>query len=249
MQLLIDAGNTRLKWCWYDGDELPLEMESCAYDDLEEQGVDLFRSSGPDVTGVLICNVAGVELADRLNRGFKAWGLVPVYLNSQKACAGVQNAYEQPENLGVDRWMSVLGAWKMRQDACCIVDCGTAVTIDVMTDSGRHLGGIIVPGMEMMQESLIEETAGISGDKVPSEMQSADSMLARDTEGAIIMGSLYALVALIERVRAEVEQEMGYELPLILTGGDTDMIQPLLSCESLVEPMLVFHGMIAAMEA
>jgi type III pantothenate kinase len=247
MKLLIDAGNTRLKWCWYDGEDLPLDFQSAEYEDLDEQGADLFKGSGPDTDDVLVCNVAGEDTEQTLIECFSDWDLQPVFFTSKAQGCGIRNAYVDPQRLGVDRWMAMIGAWSLKQEAACIVDCGTAVTIDVLDDQGLHLGGMIIPGMELMQDSLTNEDTGILSD-VQTEHGDRPGLLARDTGDAIVAGTLYALVALIERVRQDIERELDIDLPLYLSGGDVDLIKPLLSCESHYEPMLIFQGMIAADE-
>ena len=247
MKLLIDAGNSRIKWCWYDGEDLPLDYESAEYEDLEEQGADLFKGSGPDTDDVLVCNVAGDDIRQLLNDSFSEWNLTPRFFTSKASGCGVTNAYSSPEKLGVDRWMSLLGAWTISNDAACIVDCGTAVTIDVLNDKGQHLGGLIVPGLELMQDSLVSQANGIPEDE-EFEPPDSPSLLARDTSSAVAAGSLYALVALVERVRQDIEKELGISLPLYLSGGDVDLIQPLLGCETTHEPMIVFQGMLTADE-
>lgn len=247
MKLLIDAGNTRLKWCWYDGVDLPLEFCSAEYEELEELGADLFKGSGPDTDEVLVCNVSGLATEQELSQYFSAWDLTPRIFTSKAQACGVTNAYSKPEQLGVDRWMSMIGAWSLKQEAACIVDCGTAVTIDVLDDQGRHMGGMIVPGIELMRDSLTNQTDGILLDGEPAQDDNM-TLLARDTGNAVEAGTLYALVALIDRVRLDVEKELGVDLPLYLSGGDVDLIEPLLSCESNYEPMLIFHGMIMADE-
>jgi len=247
MKLLIDAGNTRIKWCWYDGEDLPLDFYSAEYDDLEEQGADLFKGSGPDTDRVLVCSVAGAGTEKILTQCFSDWDITPRYFASKAQACGVSNAYNSPEKLGVDRWMSLIGAWSINQDAACIVDCGTAVTIDVLDDKGQHLGGMIIPGMELMQDSLTNQTDGILLDE-NIEQDENQTLLARDTGNAVMAGTLYALVALIDRVRQDIEKELDVDLPLYLSGGDVDLIEPLLSCESSYEPMLIFQGMITADE-
>jgi len=247
MKLLIDAGNTRLKWCWYDGEDLPLEFHSTEYEELEEQGADLFKGSGPDTDDILVCSVAGADTEQMLIDSFADWDLQPRFFTSKAQGCGVTNAYNKPEQLGADRWMALIGAWSVKQEAACIVDCGTAVTIDVLNDQGQHLGGMIVPGMELMQDSLTNQTDGILLDD-DSEQIAQPSLLARDTGNAVAAGALYALVALIDRVRLDIEKELNMDLPLYLSGGDVDLIEPLLSCESSYEPMLIFQGMIAADE-
>lgn len=247
MKLLIDAGNTRIKWCWYDGEDLPLDYESAEYEDLEEQGAVLFEGPGPDTDDILICNVAGDDTEAQFNSIFDEWSIKPRYFLTQTSCCGVTNAYQQPDKLGVDRWMALIGAWTNHQQAACIVDCGTAVTIDVINENGQHLGGMIVPGMELMQESLVDQTSGIFVEEA-TEMPAHTTLLAQDTVSAIAAGSLYALVALIERVRQDIEKELDVDLPLYISGGDADLIEPLLGCESNYEPMLIFQGMLAADE-
>lgn len=247
MKLLIDAGNTRIKWCWYDGEDLPLDYQSAEYEDLEEHGADLFKGSGPDTDDILVCNVAGDDVRQAIIDCFTDWELTPRFFASKPAACGVTNAYTHPEQLGVDRWMSLLGAWTIRQEAACVVDCGTAVTIDVLDDQGQHLGGMIIPGMEMMQDSLINQTDGILAAE-DIEQDESPSLLARDTGSAVAAGTLYALVALIERVRQDIEKELDVDLPLYLSGGDVDLVEPLLGCERSYEPMIVFQGMITADE-
>ncbi len=242
MKLLIDAGNTRVKWCWYDGEDFPLEYESAEYEDLESDGANLFQIDGPDADHILICNVGGEELAESFCQMFTDWQLTPKFLRSTRQCGDVQNAYKSPEQLGVDRWMALLGAWTLQQDAVCIVDCGTAVTIDVLNDEGQHLGGMIVPGIELMQDALRDKTNDINMDR----NDSGTGLLAADTGNAIEAGTLYALVALIDRVRQDIATELDIDLPLIISGGDADLVQSLLSCESTYEPMLIFQGMLAA---
>jgi len=98
-----------------------------------------------------------------------------------------------------------------------------------------------------MQDSLTNQTDGILIDE-DMEASSQPSLLARDTGNAVAAGTLYALVAFIDRVRMDIEKELGLDLPLYLSGGDVDLIEPLLSCESSYEPMLIFQGMITADE-
>ncbi|TNF91464.1 MAG: type III pantothenate kinase [Gammaproteobacteria bacterium] len=243
INLLIDAGNTRLKWCWYDGTDIPLQSESCEYEDFEAEGAGVFADEGHDVERIVICSVAGSELNDELIMAFDSWPAEPEFLVSEEARNGVQNAYHESLQLGVDRWMNLLGAVSLVKDAVCIVDCGSAVTIDVVDDDGQHLGGMIIPGLEMMREVLLDQTAEVEIDAEPEPV-----LLARDTASAVNAGTLYAVVALIDRVRQDISSEMDTELPMILTGGDAYQVQPLLGGEVRIESMLIFHGMITALE-
>jgi len=244
VKLLIDAGNTRLKWCWVDGDDIPLEPDACEYEVFESDGVDVFITDGQEADEVLVCNVAGQDFEQELTTAFAYWDIRPRFVRSQVRQGEVINAYENPQDLGVDRWMALLGAWMQNKDAACIVDCGSAVTIDVLDDSGRHLGGLIVPGLEMMQNALLDGTSLTLDGK--SQSRKSTSLLASDTVSAIEAGSIYAVVALIDRIRQDSEEALGRELPLLISGGDVDLIQPLLDGECSYEPLLIFHGMMVA---
>jgi len=244
VKLLIDAGNTRLKWCWVDTDELPLDFSACEYEAFDIDGADVFFADGQDADEVLVSNVAGQGFEQELSAAFSRKDLTPRFVRSEAQHGDVINAYGNPQDLGADRWMALLGAWMQNKDAACIVDCGSAGTIDVLDDRGQHLGGLIVPGLEMMQDALLDGTSLSLDEKKQSGQEL--SLLASDTVSAIEAGALYAAVALIDRVRQDIEKELGRELPLIINGGDIDLIQPLLSGECSYEPMLIFHGMIVA---
>lgn len=243
---MIDAGNTHLKWCWYDGKNLPPRFYSATYGELERQGVNLFKNRGVDAENVLICNVAGKGVEQTLISGFTHWSLEPRFFTSKAQGCGVTNAYIEPEQLGADRWMALIGVWSLKQTAACIVDCGTAVTIDALNDQGQHMGGMIVPGLALMQDSLSKQTSGISPDGDIEQDGRLSSPLACNTSSAIAAGTRYALVALIDRVRADVKEELGLNLPLYLSGGSANLIRPLLSCKNHYAPMLIFQGMIIA---
>ncbi len=247
MLLLIDAGNTRLKWCWFDGEDLPLEYDSAEYDELDDQGADLFKTPGQDVEQIVICSVAGDETRNQFIDVFANWQIKPQFLSSSAESQQVKNAYLEPEQLGVDRWMAIIGAWAQEKDAVCVVDCGTAVTIDVLDDRGQHMGGMIIPGLELMHDALVDETGQIETDQTVTETSSG--LLARDTTSAIAAGSLYALIALIERVVSDLSDELENQPALIITGGDAKTVLPLLSYEARYEPMLIFQGMLAAIES
>lgn len=250
MMLLIDAGNTRLKWCWFDGEDVPLDYESAEYDDLDAEGASLFKTPGADVERIIICSVAGEDTAGQIQEVFADWKIEPEFLASKPRSGDLTNAYANPGQLGVDRWMAMLGAWEQEKDALCIVDCGTAVTIDVVNDQGSHLGGMIIPGLELMHDALVDGTGQIETGQVETDDQAVSEagLLARDTGSAVAAGTLYALVALIERVVSDLAQELPVEPVLILTGGDAESVQPLLSYPARYEPMLIFMGMLIAAE-
>jgi type III pantothenate kinase len=241
MILLLDIGNSFIKWCWLDDGRLcdageVLHAEAALASVLDEAWQDL-----PQPEAVWVSNVAGNELAGALEQWLQqTWGLLPEYATSNASRDEVRNAYNEPGRLGVDRWLALLAAYEISKQAVCIIDCGTAITVDVMASSGQHLGGLIVPGLGMMRDGLY---AGAHGVEDAVTAPPAGGLLACDTAGAVEGGTLYAVVAFIDRVCADMERELDEPMTCLLTGGDAPDILPLLNVEIEHEPLLVLQGL------
>jgi type III pantothenate kinase len=244
MILLLDIGNTFLKWVVLDGDAFIDEGEILHADEdkLGEVFADAWQGLQTPLT-VYACNVAGDDFAEQLDDWLQAqWQLKASYLLSEAESHGVHNAYKQPATLGVDRWMAMLAAWDRQHSAVCVIDCGMALTVDAIDSKGYHLGGLIAPGLGMMRDCLLDGTEGIDfNEEYPVE--TPESLLAHDTRGAVEVGGLYAVLAFIERVSNELERELGEGMQCIITGGDADDIVPLLGRDVLHRPQLVLEGM------
>ncbi|OGT21933.1 MAG: hypothetical protein A2V90_05485 [Gammaproteobacteria bacterium RBG_16_57_12] len=145
-----------------------------------------------------------------------------------------------PDRLGADRWAALIAVRQRIEVAACIVDCGTAITIDVLSGQGEHLGGLIVPGIQMMRNSLASGTKGVRSSE---NAMSKVSLLARDTGAAVFGGTLYAAVAVIDRVISDVSEAMNMELTCVLTGGNAPEVKPLLAHACIYEPDLVLQGL------
>lgn len=186
---------------------------------------------------VYIANVTGSELLQMLLGWFEAhWSITPVILQSQRQAHGVTNAYRQVEDLGVDRWLGMVGARSMSRLPVCVVDCGSAVTIDVMDASGKHQGGLVIPGYEMMLSSLHRGTAIPAIEKLGMSF----GLLGKSTSECIQSGSANTIAALADRV-----MQSGSRLQrLFITGGNAAMISPLLEHPALLVPDLVFRGIV-----
>src|SRR5690348_442947 len=153
MKLLLDIGNTRIKAALQSGEVL-MQHHALAHAGLssEELQAQLLQRYGA-VDSVLIANVAGAEMADRITRAVrKLWQIEPVVAVSAAVHGEIRNAYAQPEKLGVDRWLCLLAAHAMplNSQVDLIVSVGTAMTLDVLAADGQHRGGLIVPGPELM---------------------------------------------------------------------------------------------------
>jgi type III pantothenate kinase len=156
---------------------------------------------------------------------------------------GVTNGYRQPRRMGVDRWVAMVGAWGECRAACLVVDAGTAVTLDALDADGRHLGGQIIAGVEMMMRALTASTSDIPPVK-PASGKSKDGigMFAASTAEAVREGARNAVAGAIERAFRTLQSE-AYEPVLVLTGGDASRILSALGETPLHRPHLVLQGL------
>lgn len=238
MILLVDVGNSRLKWACAEGTRLvETGVAEHAGEGLAGCLEELAKVKKP--RRVVVSNVAG-EASGAVLTGWTLgrWGLTPELVVARETLCGVRNAYTEPGRLGPDRWAALIGAWSRYRGAACVVDCGTAVTIDVLDGEGTHLGGLILPGIEMMRAALVAGTRGV---RPVGEAEVA--LLARNTAGAVIGGTLYALVAAVDRIAEDVAAETGESPALVITGGDAKVLLPLLAGPWTHQPELVLQGL------
>ncbi|HLQ13203.1 MAG TPA: type III pantothenate kinase [Steroidobacteraceae bacterium] len=220
-QLLIDAGNTRLKWATLRGGRLG-RREVREWNSRTLVRV-ARRAFAGRVARVLVCSVAGTALERALRQAARATGApAPQFIRSTRRAAGVRNGYAEPWRLGADRWVALLGARaRYPGRALCIVDVGTALTIDLLDSAGQHRGGLITPGPALMVESLLRHTAGIrrrAGGRFGAAARSA-ATFGRSTRAGLLSGSALACAALIERSLREARVELGGRPRLLLAGG------------------------------
>ena len=246
MILLIDAGNSRIKWgCLVGGMLQPGEAIAHHGEVTDIQVLSLAWVPLPRPERIIAVNVLGSDFGEALEAWVEeTWGLAIEFVTAQANACGVVNAYHEPARLGADRWASLIAAHRLCDGTACVIDCGTALTIDVLAQDGEHLGGLIVPGLSLMRHALIERTAGIrpvAG--LDPDPDTGVSLLARDTAGGVMGGTLYALVAAIDRIAEDIRATMATEVECLLTGGDAGMVRTLLTGVYRYEPDLVLKGL------
>ena len=237
--LLLDIGNTNLKWAWLLDGEMGSVTTIC------HKGKDIAALAAEQWTTsdipneIFISCVAGQAIEAGLSDWSKQnWDVEPIFVKSVAEACGVVNSYSEPGRLGVDRWLSMIALNASQPGPSCIVDCGTAVTIDAIGLDGQHLGGLILPGFGMMLQSLTDNTSLTFENAVQS-----DGLLATDTETAVAAGGVIAVAALAEQVQQQVAAEYGVAVKLVLTGGDAEILHQALRVSSQIEPDLVLHGL------
>lgn len=231
MMLLLDAGNTRIKLAWVSGDVWSSvdELPSRQADELPQYFAGL-----PDIQEVWVCNVAGDELARHIRAACDARGWKPRFITSRSVQCGVSNGYTQPEQLGCDRWAALLAAWHLVRGACLVVNCGTATTIDALSGLGEFVGGLILPGVELMQRSLSEATAQLG------MAQGGYQPFPRDTAAAIFSGAIQASCGAIARQHVLLGDAAA---PVLLSGGAAGLLQPHLKLPLRATDNLVLQGL------
>lgn len=195
---------------------------------------------------VVVANVAGLDFGKTLAAWVKqAWDIETEFVIPQRIACGIHNAYLDPEKLGVDRWAGMIAAHRNVKGPVCVISCGTAITLDVLTASGEHQGGLIVPGLTLMRRALLENTQDIlnkMGDAM-SDASGETAILARDTQGSVNGGTLYTVISVIDRVTTDLAAELGKGMTRIITGGDAPALLPLLAGAYRHEPLLVLQGL------
>ena len=163
MILVIDVGNTRLKWAWLTSTGLSDQQAIVHREAKPGLWTAALFESGQKPTRMLVSNVAGPAMAKTLTQLAKKLFHVNVeFVTAAQEFHGLTNGYLDPTLLGADRWLALIGAWTLARSALCVVDAGTAVKVDSVDANGQHLGGLIAPGIHMMREVLMNKTSDIA---------------------------------------------------------------------------------------
>lgn len=241
MILLLDMGNSALKWATLEEGTLSPMARSTWGDSDNIESLESLWSELALPEHVLVSSVAGDERAAAITAWVRdAWRLETEFVQATGEGFGVINAYIEPRRLGVDRWCALVAVKGRFHGAVCVVDCGTAITIDVLSGEGRHLGGVIIPGLGLMRRSLVEHTSiNLQEDGHPGGI----ALLARDTRDAIMGGTLYSAIAAIDRIIQDITKELGSTPTCVITGGDAQGLLPLLAADYHHIPDLVLQGL------
>ena len=241
--LLLDVGNTRLKWGVLDGGQIH-RTGHIAMTRIREEGLGVLTSRLPHgVDAVQVSNVAGATFATRLSGviGMHC-GCEVHFAKAEREACGVRSGYRHPRRLGVDRWVAMIGAWAELQSACVVVDAGTAVTIDAIDDEGRHLGGQIFPGVRLMFAALNASTSDIPVVAGRMAVATGLDMFGDTTSKAVQHGAWNAVTGAVERAITTLRSN-AYDPAVVLTGGDASRMLAALGTESLHRPHLVLQGL------
>ena len=225
--LLVDIGNTNVKYCLADGDsftELSFEQaESILF----------------DVEAVAVAAVTESKEANALLQKVSEQRKKVVYAEVSERSFGIECGYPKFDNLGIDRWLAVLAAEQSYpNEDLVIVDAGTAMTIDFLTSDKKHLGGWIVPGLDLMKSSIIERAPKVFGGEKVSQEQ-----FGTDTPSAVFNGCLFTCIGSIQLAASFLTEQTKRPVKLLLTGGNSSQLSKSIKQQNYVDQFLVFKGL------
>jgi len=230
----VDVGNSRIKWRALVDKKIVASGSSRAFDETLRR--DIERYGVPD--RVRLSNVADAAAELAVEAASEHWGASLQKAVATREAAGVSCGYENPATMGVDRWLAVLAARHLYRNDCVVVDVGSAVTVDLVTASGEHLGGYIVPGLSMMRQSLLGGTARVRVE----EARSVDTSPGRTTQQAVDHGCLLAVCGLVDTAVKKLSVQPG-KVKVLVTGGDGELLLPLLEGDVMYQKDLVMDGL------
>lgn len=231
--LLLDVGNSRCKWALVQDGRW---VHQGVVGNTEWISLQHVLDALPPPEHILISNVAGEAMELRLRAVCAKWRRPLEFVTACTEQCGVSNGYEQPERLGSDRWAALIAAWSHVHGACLVVNCGTATTIDALSAQGEFLGGLILPGVSLMQHSLATNTAQLIAE------QGALQDFPRNTADAIHSGMLRATLGAI-RHQFGLLQARGGTVRCLLGGGAADVVKPHLDLPAERMDNLVLQGL------
>jgi type III pantothenate kinase len=255
MKLLIDAGNTRVKWA-LAGSQMDTRVESSLTESsivtsgVVEGNWSALADYVGKVDSVWLSCVASQQIRDSISsQVVDLFGLQPHIAVVSAGAAGMVNNYQDLGRLGVDRWLAALGARALvNQGDLIVIDAGTAVTIDLVSAEHRFEGGVILPGFATMHDALLGRTAGIQ-----SQPSAVESVIGKNTRDCVNSGAQFGLLGAVERVVAEIvnliqarqsQSGLASKRPrLLIMGGDADRIVEGSALDLEIQSHMIFYGL------
>jgi type III pantothenate kinase len=229
-RLLIDAGNSRLKWAVVE------DGQWCTQGGSDYADLTALKAQLTAGTDCFIASVASGAHEHELAALLEAASIDSAWLTAKAGFAEVKNSYLDPLQLGVDRWMGLIAARQRTRGPVLVVSVGTAMTVDALSATGVFLGGVIVPGVPLMRRALQQGTARVT--EVTGHWQA----FPRSTADAVESGIVAALCGAIQQQYARLAKAAGAVPRCLLTGGDAGMLLSHLTVPAEHVPALVLEG-------
>ena len=236
MLLAIDSGNTNIKWGIHDGHNWLVMNVSPQY--CYSLLADSWQSL-PSLSKIIISNVAGISVQAALSEILPSIRSKPLWINAVDFECGFHNNYYDSKSLGCDRWAAMVFVWNRYHEPCLVVSVGTAMTVDMISDTGDFVGGIITPGVKVLTNSLVDRTC------LPKADTGIYDSFSLSTENALFTGVIDSLVGVIEKSHRAMLNRYNYKkVRCVLSGGDSKFIFPYLNQQFEIVDDLVLKGLV-----
>ena len=236
--LLVDLGNSRWKIARTVGCEIG-PVHSGTYDDLA--GLRLAAVPGEDLPQqIMLASVVNAQATQKAVAVLQRMlGVSVRQISSADHLPGVVSGYRKPEQLGIDRLLAMVAVRARTSRPFCVIDAGTAITVDFVDAQGFHLGGFILPGLRMFRDCLLANTS------IPRDAEiDQQAVLGRDTPTAVALAARYAVAGLVERFTVGSASLFPDEqAPIFLGGGDAEAFIGLLPQACIRLGDLVLRGL------
>lgn len=234
MILAIDAGNSRIKWRLTDNGQKIAEGSQLTAKAREGEALNLSGVKSP--SEIRIASVAGGEIVDSLKQQLISRFSVPIRFAKVAASSGALScAYDDPEILGIDRWLAIAAAYHQYNESLMVIDAGSAITIDIIGPDGQHIGGYIVPGLALMHDALWKNTSDV---RVVGNGIEELWLPGKNTQQSVNRGCLLAATATIESLASQ------FPVRIVMTGGDANTLMQAMSLGAEHHSNLVLDGLL-----
>lgn len=244
MILVVDIGNSRIKWAGVSGRDL-VDPGEAAHERVPGAALESLAEATPGRPDrVVAVNVAGEGFVAAFTEMVKRrWDLDPEFVNTERLGHGVRCAYEDPTRMGSDRWVALIAGFRLASGAACVIDAGTAVTLDAVDSHGRHLGGLILAGPRVIATALDRLTSGIGETRGRSGPVRGAAVLGSSTDEAVAKGAMLGLAGALDRAVSAVAGELDRQPAVYLTGGGATRLSSWLATPCEYRPHLVLEGL------
>ncbi len=242
-KLLIDIGNTRIKWAHIQDNKTGALTGHGYVQHNKQLGIEVLKQieTPVNLSAIYVSAVTDDLNSQRIKRQLQELHDVPVQMvKSQPEGYGLISGYKQPELLGVDRWVAMIGAYSQTQKGhgAMVIDAGTAITIDAIDANGNHLGGTIAPGLELMRSSLNKNTQRLMMVK-----EATVNPVADNTQDAIASGTMWSLVGNIMHTEQRLNLDTDDKIDYFITGGDAQQLMQYLPSKYQLVNDLMLQGL------
>lgn len=239
MNILVDIGNTNLKYTVVDLNTNHDLFNETVKVSTSEICHDWFDEQWHLAKTIIVASVSAITIIESIKQWCLKHNITLVIVESEKQRLGITSGYLKPEQLGVDRWLVLVGSKYLKPNKhLIIIDSGTATTVDILNADGKHLGGWILPGITSMQNSILRDTENVdTQDNVPA------LSFGHITSVNVSNACWAATVGLITIAKAECKKLNIVIDEIVITGGNGKALSSLVGDKHTVEPQLIFHGL------